>query len=136
MHSPRVDHVKLRFDDGRSDADVVLARRRQRGGGAAAAYVGGSPLFNRDRNPPPPPHCLLCRTLSRIFIFSSPQHFISRPYVSRSVSEHQHALRGITRRTRVVVIYAACTLACTYVRYTSARKSESRERLHYMWLSV
>lgn len=67
-----------------------------------------SPLFNRDSTPSPP-----CRALAHIHI--CPPHggslSISRSYVSfRRLSEHRYALQGITRRTRVAVIYVACSL--------------------------
>lgn len=93
---------------------VTLACRRR--------CVSGSPLFNRDQNPPPLCPAPVAPSLPHIHIFPPTALYLSAlRLVPSRLSEHRHALRGITRRTRVVVIYAACTLVCTYVRGARVR---------------
>jgi len=114
MHSPRVDH---------ETPTVVVTLVCWRDGGTSV--VG--PLFNRDRNPPPscPPSVAPSRTYS--YFPPTTLYLSALRLVPSQLSEHRHALRGITHRTRVVVIYAACTLVCTYVRGARVRVRANTE---------
>jgi len=107
--------------DGRSESVVTLVCWRD--GGTSVV----DPLFNRDRNLPPP--CPPSVAPSRTYSYFPPTalYLSALRLVPSQLSEHRHALRGITHRTRVVVIYAACTLVCTYVRDARVRVRANAE---------
>lgn len=117
--------IEARIHGGGSRKTPTVLARRWR-------YVGDSPLFNHDQNPSPscslPP---LSRPSAYSYFPSIALYLPALCLVPSRLSEHRHALRGITRRTRVVVIYAACTLVCTYVQGARVRVRANAESQVY-----